>query len=77
MQLSEDAVYCGHVCMAARRLGFKIAYQQNGDIHSYVWIDLMNNMSQMPCPAGSTKEESLVNACKSLTNYISCQPATT
>lgn len=73
----DDYHTCGYICMAARRLGFKIAYLQSGEDHAYAWIDLMNNMSQMLCPSGKTKEEALVNACKSLTNYISCQPATT
>jgi len=77
MQLSEDALYCGHICMAARGLGFRLSYIQSGDEHQYVWVDLMNNMSQWACNPAKTKEESLVNACKSLTNYISCQPATT
>lgn len=58
--------------MAARRLGFKLKHVEDGELHRYVWCDLMNNGASHICEAGKDKKSALSIACKFLADYISC-----
>lgn len=58
--------------MAARRLGFKMARVKQDNKTSFAWVDLMNNGASALCQAADTETEALINACKFITDYISC-----
>jgi len=74
---TQQLFNCGHISLAARRLGFKIMKHHKDGEFAFAWVDLMNNMSAYLCPSGKTEIEALTNACNLLSDYLSCPPSQT
>lgn len=66
--MDEETFKCGHVCLAAKRLGFSIKWTMG----RFVWIDHITGKI-IPGPQNDNKKKALSLACDVLTNELSCQ----
>lgn len=61
----EQYVFCGQICMAARKLGIYGRMEPTG----FVWFDPMNH-GRLNVPAGKDDKETLQKACERLTDEL-------
>lgn len=66
MTPDEKMIFCGTLCLAARRLGIYGRFQDDG----FMWFDPMANRMRWLVPFNLNKIETLVDACNSLVNYL-------
>lgn len=69
-----DLFNCGHLCMAARALGFKMMKVHRDGMFCFAWVDLMNNRSAWLCEDSHSEVQALVNACRQMQNYLRINP---
>ena len=67
--MSEDELFCGHICMAAHRMGIYGRFEPEG----FRWFDVMANI-RIGVESKGEKKEILHAACKSLVKYLSAKP---
>jgi len=73
MSESEQMEFCGHICMAARRLGVYLNREHKNGKHSFMFGDMMGGrfISGRDKP---TEKEALFDACEEFQKYL-CAPA--
>lgn len=64
-----DLEYCGHVCMAARRIGI-VAREIHGNIE---WLDRGSGFV-LRCRDQGDRQKTLRAACEELSKYLTRQP---
>ena len=69
IEFESDAWFCGHICMAARKLGIYLSEEKNGDKSSFMFGD-MNGGRFISGRQKETRQESLKDACNELVQYL-------
>lgn len=70
--LEDDPLFkCGHITMAARKLGFKIIEKEDGGKYSCVWVDLMNRAFLPESRKCDNRTDALIAACEQMQDFIS------
>lgn len=68
--MDSDTWFCGHVCMAARKMHIALRRTQNG----LAWFDFMADRA-IEVPSAGDEKSTLKAACEALVNYLNppCQ----
>lgn len=61
----EKVVFCGTICMAARRMGIYGAFRADG----FYWFDVMAK-KKWKIPLEKERKDTLLRGCESLVNYL-------
>ena len=69
MTPDDEMEFCGHICMAARRLGFGLTKQGNGP-YVYGFLDRMARQV-VGGESLETEKAALKSACEKLVDYLS------
>ncbi len=70
MTPDEEMEWCGHICMAARRMGIYCRCNPGPGGFQVIWFDTV--VAQLlPCNPRPTKTAALLSACEKLVDYLS------
>lgn len=67
--MDDDFYRCGCICLAAKKLGYRLAYRERDGIHAFMWLAMADG-TRYACQARGNKKDALIAACDRLVEEL-------